>query len=111
MIEGLKLDFTTAQVKEHAQARQQHHNEREKFYSDQAALLKKDADNMNVAGEKSTQNYSGGSPVEQLENNARLHKQKAQIFGVIKDHLMPNEIYRLETDDLERYEFIYSRRY
>lgn len=101
MIEGIKLDFTTDELASHLRGRIEHHKERQAFYKERAALLKGSED----AVQPNYSNAVRGNPVDQMESSATKHENIFKTFEIILSHLIPNETYRLEEDDLTRLEF------
>lgn len=45
---------------------------------------------------------SGGTPVQNLEHQAKEHKEKAGYFKFMLDHVIQDDVYRLEQSDLVR---------
>ena len=81
MIEGLKLDFSGKELREHLKKKSNHHLERSEFYSKQADSL--------VAGNAEAMRYSGGDPVKALRDKAAEHKRRSEMFSL-------THFYRLE---------------
>lgn len=98
MIEGLKLDFSGSELRQHLARKCNHHQERCAFYAKQADSL--------VAGNVEAVQYSGGDPVKALRDKAGEHKRKSEMFLLLHDHVTESETYRLEDKDLTRLEFI-----
>lgn len=103
MIEGLKLDFSGKELREHLKKKSGHHLERSEFYSKQAASL--------LAGNAEAMQYSGGDPVKALCDKAAEHKRKSEMFSLLYTHVTESETYRLEDKDLTRLEFISALRF
>jgi hypothetical protein len=74
----------------------EHHEERVAFYTAKM-------DGLGAPGD-----YSG-DPVRELDMRREDHKKKASWFAFIIDHIVPNEIYRLTDNQLERMGFVRSR--
>jgi hypothetical protein len=98
MIEGLKLDFSGEELREHLSKKCLHHKERADFYQKQADAL--------VAGNAETMQYTGGDPVKALRDKAITHQQRCDMFKLLHDHTSAGETYRLEDKDLTRLELI-----
>lgn len=98
MIEGLKFDVTTAELRGHLQERVTHHKERAEFYAGQVKALED--------GNAQGMNYSGGDPVRALKDKHSEHKHKIDLFKFLVDHVVPNEMYRLTESDLLQLEII-----
>jgi len=103
MIEGLKLDFSGKELREHLKKKSNHHLERSEFYTKQAASL--------VAGNAEAMQYSGGDPVKALRDKAAEHKRKSEMFSLLYTHVSESETYRLQDVDLTRLEFISAARF
>ena len=103
MIEGLKLDFSGRELREHLKKKSGYHQERNEFYSRQADAL--------VAGNAEAMQYSGGDPVKTLRDKAVEHKRRSEMFTLLQTHVIENETYRLEDKDLIRLEFISAVRF
>jgi hypothetical protein len=99
MIEGLKLDFSVKELKEHLDRLARHHDERRVFYERQAQTLKD-------GGAEENANFTGGNPRQQLEQKAKEHSNKSALFQVFSDHLVAGEVYRLQEQDLIRLELL-----
>ena len=102
MIEGIKLDFTSDQLKAHVGERIVFHSQKEKWYQQQVLALR--------SGGVRPDSGVSNDPVTSLERSMSDHAQKAGLFQVIADHIVSNEVYRLSESDLSRLEFI-SRYY
>jgi hypothetical protein len=100
MIEGVKIDISTDELKDHLSERASYHQEKQAFYEGQVESLK-----AGHVGEMDKGAISN-DPVSQLEGSARRHKETAALFQFISDHLVPNEVYRLEERDLTRLEVL-----
>lgn len=98
MIEGIKLDFTSDELRSIIADRVIHHAERQEFYESQATSLEGNGCERN--------DYSGGDPVKGLRDKSKDHKTKAELFRVIGQHIVANEVYRLTESDLVRLELI-----
>jgi hypothetical protein len=101
MIEGLKLDFTTEELADHLSRRVEHHQERANFYEKQATALE--------TGGAQAQQYSGGDPLRSLRDSLTQHLNRATLLGVMRDHLVPGETYRLDENDLLKIEILSGR--
>jgi hypothetical protein len=98
MIEGLKLDFTTAQLKEHLGKKIAYHAERVLFYETQAKALR--------SGGAEAREFTGGDPVRSLEESRKKHQGRKELLQVISGHLVPGEVYRLPDGDLVKLELL-----
>ena len=99
MIEGMKLDFTTEQLKKHCATRIAYHEKRAVFFADEA---KRFADDAREADLVSNRGYTAGKGdlLARAENN----KKMAAYFKIVSDHLVPGETYRLSDSELSRLE-------
>lgn len=91
MIAGIQLDFKSSEIKKHLLERIQHHREREVFYVSQAKKLRK-------AGAEPA--AYGTDPLSAFEKKAKNHRERRDLFGIMAQHIIPNEVYRLTEIDL-----------
>lgn len=101
MIEGIKLDFSSAELVSHVGERAAYHRQKETWYRQQVGTLEQ--------GREENPNASN-DPVSSLKRSQVEHAQKADLFEVIAKHVVPNEVYRLTSGDLASLEII-SRYY
>lgn len=92
MITGLHFDFPSEELKQRLAERIQHHKDRQEFYEKQAGSLQ--------AGGAEAMEYTGGDPVKALQDKARQHQNRGELFRIFHDHIIPGEVYRLEEKDL-----------
>lgn len=97
MIQGIQIEMTSKQLREHIEARVGYHAEKMKWYSAQVTSLK--------SGGMEDTNHSN-NPIGSLVSSAKGHGEKAAFFRVLADHLVANETYRLSEQDLTRLEFV-----
>jgi hypothetical protein len=100
MIEGLKIEITSDELRVHILARAEHHRERATFYEAQVSNLR--------AGGLTAERGVSNDPVGSLNHSATQHRNKTAFFAFLAEHLVPGETYRLTENDLERLE-IFSR--
>src|SRR5262245_7135111 len=101
MINGIQLDFTTDQLRQHVQDRRAYHEAKAEWYANQIEGLR--------GGGVRPESVSN-DPIHSLEGTLQRHRQNAALFQVIADHLVPNETYRLSQGDLNTLELV-SRYY
>jgi hypothetical protein len=99
MIEGLYFDIEYDELKKHLEDKVFHHNSRTTWYQQRITDLK-------AGGVESDAQVSGGSPISNLENQAKSHKQRADLFAFMADHLIEGETYRLSENELIKVELI-----
>ena len=97
MIEGLKLEFSSGDLKNHLLNRRNYHSEKAIWYKGQVESLQKGG----MRPEAVT-----NDPLIGLERTMQDHKQKAEFFSVLRAHVIPDETYILSENDLARLEFI-----
>jgi len=97
MVNGLQFDVQSEELKKIVQSRLDYHNEKAQVYETKAASLK---DALNGVDEETRGKVSNGSPVGQLEDKAREHRNKAIHFKFMLDHVIVNDTYRLSQNDL-----------
>jgi hypothetical protein len=102
MIEGLKIEIPTRELREHIEARAQYHRDKAEWYAGQVSNLR--------AGGLAEQRHMSNDPVSSLERSEQDHREKCAFFSFLAEHLIPDETYRLTEADLSRLEFI-SRYY
>jgi hypothetical protein len=86
MIDGLRIDMTTAELRERIAERMTWHRQ----VADQAEAL--------VCRLKA----GGGEPDMQrvIAHEAREHREQMRTLSMLHDHLVPNEVYRMGELDL-----------
>lgn len=100
MINGLLLDVKSSELKGILEERLKYHEDKRDLYELKAKEL-----NKMVAGiedDMQVGKVSGGTPVENLERQAKDHKEKAGYFKFMLDHVIQDDIYRLDQSDLVR---------
>jgi hypothetical protein len=102
VIEGLHIDVTSVELKEHIADRAAHHKKRAEWYAQQAQQL--ETGHLRTADmDRHSRSYD---PLDGLLAKRNEHVSKAAYFQFICDHLVPNETYRLKEDDLARLEVL-----
>ena len=91
MIEGLKIDISTAELRNHFEERAKYHRKKADWYHSQIKSLREGG----VAPTRMS-----NDPVGSLEHSASHHVTKTAYFTFMAEHLIPDEIYRLTEDDL-----------
>lgn len=105
MIQGIQLDFKSSELKKHLLERVQHHKQREIFYLTQVK-------NMRRAGAERA--AYGADPLSSLEKKSESHRERRDLFVIMAQHIVPNEVYRLTETDLGHIELpgrSYNRRH
>ena len=97
MIDGIKVQLTTGQLRDHLMKRVRYHEEKRDLYAGQVQALE-------AGGER--QDNASLDPVRALKDRASQHSSKAELFRILADHLIPDETYRIADHDLTRIEFI-----
>lgn len=94
MIEGIRIELTTQELKDHLLARVKYHQEKGQWYADRAQELK-------------DHGSEGKSmdPASALRQSANTHADREAFFTFLAQHLIPEEIYRLSESDFSRLEF------
>jgi hypothetical protein len=97
MIQGIQIDFTTEQLREHLADRIGYHETKASWYAQQTASLR----------EGMTANPGmTADPIRALEESRKDHAKRASTLTIIRDHLVPSETYRLTEGDMSRVELI-----
>lgn len=97
MINGLQVELSSDELRKHLDDRVGFHTKKAFWYEDQIGSLSE--------GLKENPNMSN-DPVSSLRRSLNEHQQKAAFFSVLRDHIIPDEVYRLTEHDLGRLEFI-----
>jgi len=97
MIEGVKIDVSSAELEQHLRERVAHHGERTEFYRGQVDALREGG-----VGQQAATN----DPISSLEQSAKHHADRAAFFRFLADHVVPKQTYRLSEQDLTRIEVI-----
>ena len=97
MIDGIKIDVKSDELRAHIQMRAIHHDNKAKWYNDQIRGLKSGG----IA-----ESGNSNDPVGSLQNSMRNHQEKFALFQFMADHIVPDEVYRLAESDLSRLEFV-----
>ena len=97
MIEGLKIELSSDNLRAHLLKRAEHHRQKAALYGEKVASLKSNG----VEAQAMT-----NDPIHSLLSSQRSHAQSAAFFQGFADNLVPNERYRLGEHDLSRIEFL-----
>ena len=100
MIEGIKIEMTTTELKTHVVERVKFHKGKAVWYAKQATNLRAGRSD----GMMSASNMTN-DPVTSLVRSREEHEKRATYFALVAKHLIPNETYRLSESDLSRLEF------
>ena len=103
MIQGVKIQISSEELKQHVLSKVKLHEEKATFYTNRVTDLEKGVEEDKVDG--SLYN-SSNNPVNSLKQSGRQHKEKAQYFKFIADHIINDETYELTENDLTRLEII-----
>ena len=108
MIEGLKLDVRTEELKTRIGARIAEHQAKVDGYARQLQRLVDigpDPEDDSVLSEF----RGGGSPRSAVERKHQQHSERVALLTFLRDHLVEGEIYRLSQEDLRFAEFLPDR--
>jgi hypothetical protein len=97
VIEGVRIELSSEELRQTFVDRASWHYERAMFYEDQVDSLRRGG--VNASGVTN-------DPVSSLENSARQHKDRQAYFTFLAAHLIPDETYRLSEQDLTRLELL-----
>lgn len=98
MIEGLKIDVSSAELTDHLADRASYHQEKRAFYTKQAKAL--------VDGGIRENPGVSNDPTAQLQNSAKTHAEREAFFRFLAEHVVADETYRLSEQDLTRLEIV-----
>lgn len=98
MIEGLKIEVESKELVELIDVRVEYHKGKAELYDSQLQLLKDEPglENMDLSND----------PRRSLRDKIRHHGDKVGFFSFLRDHVIPNETYRLTETDLLRLELL-----
>lgn len=97
MIEGIKIELDSHELRQTLERRAAHHKERAAWYGEQVATL--------CAGGAQTEHRSM-DPVSSLRQRGKEHTQTAALLTFVAQHVIPGEVYRLTQADLSRFELV-----
>lgn len=102
MIEGIKLDFTAKELREHCAGREKHHKERGVHYRAEAQRMEGQED-VRMENDNMYSNSTMMSARKAMKEKANHHENRSVVFGLIRNHLV-EETYRLTMGDLSTLE-------
>lgn len=91
MIEGLKIDVTSEELKAHLDERVKYHREKADWYASQIDALRSGG---------LEHGRGSNDPLASLDISLKAHRDKVSYFGFLAQHLVIGETYRLSQDDL-----------
>jgi hypothetical protein len=110
MIEGIKLQLSTEEIRKTVQERIEYHQRKADWAKTEAKRLQPDQDDLDDEAESiGKYTNSTNNPVVSLKQTAKHHRDRATYFRFIEAHLVPNEIYVLTEEDLRRLEVLSNR--
>ncbi len=96
MIEGLKIEISSGELKAHLDAKADFHSKKATAYEKQAHEVAK------VGGANAAMT---NDPVHSLQMSAAQHLRQAKYFDFLAGRIIPDETYRLQENDLQRLEW------
>jgi hypothetical protein len=108
MIQGIQLDVTAAELIERLGDRIAHHRSRAAACEAQLETLA-GVETETYSADESIARIRFGSPREGLRERLREHRARAAFLTFLRDHLVPNETYRLTERDLRTIDVIPGR--
>jgi len=109
MIEGLTVAVRGAEIVERLSARIAHHQERVRTCERRLAQAAGEADDPeDDQGDAIFVGPQPGSPRRRIERRLRGHQERILTLAFMRDHLVPDEVYRLSEGDLASLEIIPS---
>ena len=97
MIEGLKIEISSDNLRAHLLKRAVHHRQKAALYGEKIDSLKSSGVEVQAMS---------NDPIHSLQSSQRTHAQSAAFFQGFADNLVPNERYRLNEHELSRIEFL-----
>ena len=98
IIEGMQFDVKSEEIKKIVSERLGHHERKAKVYAEKAGEL--GASIKAIEEDLEVGKVSGGTPIERLEQKAREHADKANMFRFMLEHVIVEGTYRLKLSDL-----------
>src|ERR1043166_6517942 len=96
MISGIKIDLSSLELQDLL-------NERVQYHEAKITQYQKQAEGLRGVGKAEGQSFD---PEEQVQRKVEDHRHRFALFTFPRDHLIPNETYRLEETDLIRLELL-----
>jgi hypothetical protein len=96
VIEGIAVQLKSQELKEHLVKRIAHHSSRAKFYRVEEEKFEKEAKDAEIRQGQNTMVNTHKA----MCDSASQHERAAVYFQFLVDHLIPDEVYRLDTKDL-----------
>ena len=97
MIEGIRIELDSHELRQTLEKRAAHHKERATWYEEQVAAL--------YAGGAMSPNRSM-DPVSSLRQRGKEHVHRAALLTFVAQHVIPGEVYRLTQAELSRFELV-----
>jgi hypothetical protein len=101
MITGLHVDVPSAELKILLQKRLEHHQSKVRLYQEQVEKMQQ----VNAALQQEAEGFHKGStrsPEESLRESILKHENHAIYYRFMAEHVIPDETYRLNEQDLMR---------
>ena len=95
MIEGVKIDLSAAELRQHLNARAEFHKRKADWYADRVRDL---------GAELPPDPNVSNNPTHSLQRSAEDHKNRYVFFRLLADHVI-EDTYRLSQGDLAALEF------
>lgn len=100
MIQGLQVDVKSAELKKILEERLKYHEDKNEVLVAEASKLRESI--KNIEEDMVVGKGSGGDVAQNLETKARDHKDKANYYKFMIDHVIQDDVYRLGQEDLAR---------
>lgn len=108
MVEALKLEITSAELKSLVEGRMKYHSHKAEVLETEmgrlGAVLEDLDDEAEQIGKYS--NAHSNNPVDSLRKKAKVHRDRATYFKFFAEHIIPNEKYVLTQHDLATIEVV-----
>lgn len=99
MVQGLQIEVTSEKLKAIMAERVTYHLQKAEAYEAQATKLRETM--KNIEEDMELGKTSNGDPSQSMESKAREHKDKANHFQFMVDHVILNDMYRLGQQDMQ----------
>lgn len=101
MIDGLKIELPSAELKTLLEGRLKYHQQKVDAYQAQRAQLEKIEVTLGEEARRMGKS-SNASPLENVEDAIKRHQNQTVYYKFMAEHVIPNETYRLCENDLHR---------
>lgn len=109
MITGIKLQLSSTELSELAMSRVEYHGKKAEFFQSKAKEIAPAIEEFDEEAQQGGKYMSGRNnddPAQSLLSKAAHHRNRATYFKFLSQHVVPNETYILDENDLKRIEVL-----